>query len=66
MINITRYEAVELDSGIGVEGYYYLENGFFIRDDGSTDLERPVQRHCIVDENGQHHEIAPETLSQIS
>ena len=64
MIKVPTYSAIELDTGNSVEGYYYLENGFFISDNGKTDLTRPVQRHKIVDGNGQHLEIAIETLSQ--
>ena len=61
MVNVPRYTALELDTGQIVEGFYYLENGYWI-DNGKPDLSRPVERHYIVDVDGQHREIAETTL----
>lgn len=62
MIEVPRYRAVELDTGEIVDGYYYLENGYW-RDNGTPDLNRPVQRHYIVDVSGKHRDIAEDTLA---
>lgn len=62
MIEVPRYSAIELDTGEHVSGYYYMENGYWI-DNGKPDLNRPVQRHYIVDVSGKHRDIAEDTLA---
>lgn len=62
MIKVQQYQALELDTAEIVSGYYYLERGYWM-DNGDPDLERPVERHYIVDYSGNHREIAESTLS---
>ena len=61
MIYVPRYTALELDTAQIVEGFYYLENGYWM-DGGKPDLNNPVERHYIVDIDGQHREIAESSL----
>ena len=53
--------ALELDTARQINGYFYAENGYYIRD-GVPDLERPVTRYYIVDGDGRLHDIAEDTL----
>jgi len=64
MPEVQRYTALELDTAQIVDGYYYLENGYW-ESNGKPDLNRPVERHYIVDEDGQHREIAESTLEPL-
>ena len=61
MINVPIYTALELDTAQIVEGFYYLENGYWMSN-GVPDTNRPVERHYIVDIDGRHREIAESTL----
>lgn len=55
------FKAYELETGAIIEGYYYREAGYFMSC-GKPDLNRPVNRDYIVDENGSHRETAPHLL----
>jgi len=63
-VTVPKFCAMELDTGNIVEGYYYLENGYWMSC-GKPDYNHPVQRHKIVTNDGIHVEIAEGTLSQI-
>ena len=60
-MDVPRCTAIELDTAQIVEGFYYLENGYWMSN-GVPDMSRPVERHYIVDIDGQHREIAESTL----
>lgn len=60
-LKVEKYRAVELDTGCSVEGYYYCENGYYMAN-GKPDINKPVKRHYIVDDDGRHREIAKTTL----
>ena len=61
MIKAQQYQALELGTAEIAIGHYYLERGYWM-DNGNPDLERPVERHYIVDYSGNHREIAKSTL----
>ena len=63
-MNIQRFTALELETGSKVGGYYYLENGFWMNGD-IPDLRKPVERHYMVDDSGQHREICVSTLEKL-
>lgn len=65
VLQVPKYKALELDTAECVEGYYYMENGYWTSN-GVPDLNKPVQRHKIVDVNGLHREVAPETLEAVA
>lgn len=64
MLDQIKRQALELETGNTVVGYYYLENGYQMRY-GRPVLSEPVERHYIVDVNGCHIEIAETTLEPI-
>lgn len=53
--------ALELDTARPITGYFYAENGYYMRN-GVPDTNRPVTRYYIVDEDGVHHDVAEDTL----
>ena len=64
MVKVQRYTAIELETAHIAEGFYYLENGYWMNN-GKPDFNHPVERHYIVDINGTHREIAEGTLDLI-
>jgi len=62
-MNVSKYRALELDTGNEVFGYYYAENGYHMSK-GEPVFDKPCVRHKIVDEIGCHREIAPDTLEE--
>jgi hypothetical protein len=61
MIIVPRFTALELETAQCVEGYYYLENGYFMSN-GVPDINQPVKRYYMVDDDGVHREIAESTV----
>lgn len=64
-IDVPLYKALELDTARQITGYFYAENGYYMRE-GVPDQDRPVIRYYIVDEDGVHHDIAEDTLEQVT
>jgi len=64
MITVPRVTALELETAQCVDGYFYLENGYFMNN-GVPDINQPVKRYYIVDEDGIHREIAESTVEFI-
>jgi hypothetical protein len=61
MVNVPKFKAHELDTNNIVSGYYYCENGYWLVH-GRPDLDKPVKRHKIVDEDGIHRDIDETSL----
>lgn len=63
-MEIQQYKALELDTANIVEGFYYMERGYYMSC-GKPDLNRPTIRHYIVDYDGCHRDILETTLEPI-
>lgn len=61
---VQKYRALELETGHTIEGFFYEEAGYW-KSNGVPDLNRPVKRYYIVDENGAHREAAEDTLEPV-
>ncbi len=61
MNTIPKAVALEMETARIVEGYFYLENGYYMIN-GVPDYNHPVERYYIVDDDGGHREVAPSTV----